>query len=163
MTNIKTELKLSLLFYHNSYLTHRIIDSFPWMLKLKIDKIKLVLFSPKWPKIWANKISINFFFFIFIFVENFCNSMLYMIFQYGCEPFLIRRFRSRTGNIIRHVLFLLVWYPQNQWRARKFSIGYFSLLKMCTAPVKSVYQWVRGNYTFFILNTLITIYYVYLA
>ena len=51
-----------------SYLSHRIIDRFPQMSKLKI-KLKTSLISPDGFKVQANKTVFNFMFFISIFVE----------------------------------------------------------------------------------------------
>ena len=64
----------------NTYLSHRIIDSFPWILKWIIVWLK--------PKARANKTVINFMILILIFVEN---CLYYDDFQYDWEPVLIQQ------------------------------------------------------------------------
>ena len=54
----------------NIYFSHRIIDSFPQILKWKIIRLKPVFVSPEEPKARAYKTGINFRIFILIFVEN---------------------------------------------------------------------------------------------
>ena len=56
---------------NNTYLSHRIIDIFPRILKRKIIRLKPLFDSLKMPKVRAKKTSFNIMvFFIAIFVEN---------------------------------------------------------------------------------------------
>ena len=56
------------------------------------NKIKISYVNPKGLKARDCKTKMNFMIFIFIFLCKIVwNKMLYMIFQYGCEPVLILR------------------------------------------------------------------------
>ena len=70
-------------------------------IKMKNYMIKTRFVSPEGPKAWSNKAGINF----MIRGKNLCNTMLYMILQYGTNPADINRFRSHTGYISR-------WYTK---------------------------------------------------
>ena len=63
--------------WENSYLSHRFIDRFPRILKLQ-DYTSFV--RPEGPKDRANKTCFNFMILILIFMENFSNTMLFMIY-----------------------------------------------------------------------------------
>ena len=62
-------------------------------IKTKIIKLKQFSLSPERPIARANKASSNLMIFILnlILVENFCNRIIYKIFQYGLESVLIQR------------------------------------------------------------------------
>ncbi len=52
--------------------------------------IKTIYVTPEGLKALANKTGTNFMIFILIFVENFCNTMLYTKFQYVSELVLLQ-------------------------------------------------------------------------
>jgi len=79
----------------NSYLSPRVIDSFPRIL-YKIIKLTS-FFSSEGPKALANKTGINFI--VFSYSWKFvCNTMRYMIFQHD-EESKINLFRSHIVKI----------------------------------------------------------------
>ena len=51
--------KKSLVCCNNSYLSHRIIDSFPWLSKFKILRLKLVLLAPMVLRLGLTKLGLN--------------------------------------------------------------------------------------------------------
>ena len=88
-----------------SYLSHRIIDSFPRISKCKI-KTSFVI--PSGPKSWANKSDINFMIFILISVENCLKYDAIHDFSVrlrtDSNPADINRFQSHTR------IFLIICY-----------------------------------------------------
>ena len=85
----------------NSYLSHRIIDSFPQILKWKIIRLKLAYRFRR--QELTKMISILLFLFWYSW-KIVCNTMLYMIFlvwlRTGSNPAGINRFRSHTGKTL---------------------------------------------------------------
>ena len=77
--------------FTNSYLSHRIIDSFPWILKWKIIGLKLALFIPSGRRLGLTKLVLLKLFFHKYPQIIVCASMLYKIFQYCWEQVLIHR------------------------------------------------------------------------
>ena len=71
-------------------LSHRILDSFPWILKLNIITLKPVLLAHK---DWRPGLN-----FILLYSWKIVCNMMFPIFKYGMEPVLIQRFQSHTGN-----------------------------------------------------------------
>ena len=75
---------------------------------MKSFKIKSFLVSFEGPKTTkANKTGIDFMIFILILVENFCNTMLYIIFQYCWEPVLIQRKLIGFKAILKYIIWRL--------------------------------------------------------
>ena len=64
---------------------------------------------------------------ILIFVEDFCNTMLYMIFQYVSETVIIQRLSINCGAILEKVFCMLEWK------------GY--MLKMMVLSIKKQFSW----------------------
>ncbi len=54
---------------------------------MKITRLKPVLLDPKDPGLQTGN---NLMIFILISMKNFCNTILYIIFQHGWEPVLIK-------------------------------------------------------------------------
>ena len=52
-------------------------------IKIKSFKIKVSFVIPEWRKAWANKTGIDIMFFIQYSWKIVCNTMLYMLLQYG--------------------------------------------------------------------------------
>ena len=67
-----------------NYLWHRIIDSFPWILKGKIIRLKQVLFVPRGRRTGLTKLVLIFFFILIA----------------GSIPAEIHRFRSYAGKYL---------------------------------------------------------------
>ena len=68
-----------------------IIFSFLQILNLKNFKIKTSFVSSDWSKALANKTYFNFRIILFYYSwRTVCNTLLYIIFQYGLEPVLIQ-------------------------------------------------------------------------
>ena len=67
------------------------MEEFPRILKWKKFKLKPVMFAPRRRTPWLFKLVIILKFLFYYLWKIVCNTMLYMIFQYGWEPVLIHR------------------------------------------------------------------------
>ena len=71
----------------DSYLKPRIIDSFPLILNEKLNQIKTSFVSLRNRRSWPTKLVFILWFFILIFVENFCNTILIQRYLSVSKPY----------------------------------------------------------------------------
>ena len=74
-------------------------------IKMKNDMVKTSFVSPEKKKSLANKTAIDITIF-FVIVKIFCDTMLYMIFQYCWKPVLIQRISIGFEAVLETVLYI---------------------------------------------------------